>query len=103
MCDKDAGKIERLNRGEIPIHEPGLDLVAKQVKAGRLSFTTDLKTAVAGADAVFIAAGTPSRKADGHAHLTYVYEAAREIIRSVEGPTVLVTKVHRAGGYSAGD
>jgi UDPglucose 6-dehydrogenase len=91
--DKDAGKIERLNRGEIPIYEPGLDdLVAKQVKAGRLSFTTDLKTAVAGADAVFIAVGTPSRKADGHADLTYVYEAAREIIRSVEGPTVLVTK-----------
>jgi UDPglucose 6-dehydrogenase len=91
--DTDAGKIERLKRGEIPIYEPGLDdLVAKQVKAGRLSFTTDLKEAVKDADAVFIAVGTPSRKSDGHADLTYVYEAARQIIRAVEGYTVLVTK-----------
>ncbi len=91
--DKDAGKIERLKKGEIPIYEPGLDdLVEKQVKAGRLTFTTDLKEAVKDADAVFIAVGTPSRKSDGHADLTYVYEAAREIIRAVEGYTVLVTK-----------
>lgn len=91
--DKDAGKIERLKKGEIPIYEPGLDdLVAKQVKAGRLKFTTDLKEAVKDADAVFIAVGTPSRASDGHADLTYVYEAAREIVRSVEGYTVLVTK-----------
>jgi len=91
--DKDAGKIDRLKKGEIPIYEPGLDdLVEKQVKAGRLTFTTDLKEAVKGADAVFIAVGTPSRKTDGHADLTYVYEAAREIIRAVEGYTVLVTK-----------
>ena len=91
--DKDAGKIARLKKGEIPIYEPGLeDLVDKQVKAGRLSFTTDLKEALKGADAVFIAVGTPSRKQDGHADLTYVYEAAREIIQNVEGPVVLVTK-----------
>lgn len=91
--DKDAGKIERLKNGEIPIYEPGLDeLVAKQVKAGRLSFTTDLKEAVKGVDAVFIAVGTPSRKSDGHADLTYVYDAAREIIGAVDGYTVLVTK-----------
>ena len=91
--DKDAGKIDRLKKGEIPIYEPGLDdLVEKQVKAGRLTFTTDLKEAVKGADAVFIAVGTPSRKTDGHADLTYVYEAAREIIAAVEGYTVIVTK-----------
>lgn len=91
--DKDAGKIERLKKGEIPIYEPGLDdLVEKQVKAGRLSFTTDLKEALKDADAVFIAVGTPSRKTDGHADLTYVFEAAREIIANVEGYTVLVTK-----------
>lgn len=91
--DKDAGKIERLKKGEIPIYEPGLeDMVAKQVKSGRLSFTTDLKDAVKDADAVFIAVGTPSRASDGHADLTYVYEAAREIVRNVEGYTVLVTK-----------
>ena len=91
--DKDAGKIENLKKGIMPIYEPGLeDLVEKQVKAGRLSFTTDLKEALKDADAVFIAVGTPSRKQDGHADLTYVYEAAREIIRNVEGPVVIVTK-----------
>jgi UDPglucose 6-dehydrogenase len=91
--DKDADKIARLKRGEIPIYEPGLDdLVEKQVKAGRLTFTTDLKEAIKDADAVFIAVGTPSRKQDGQADLTYVYEAAREIIRAVEGYTVIVTK-----------
>lgn len=91
--DKDAAKIENLKKGVMPIYEPGLeDLVEKQVKAGRLRFTTDLKEAVKDADAVFIAVGTPSRKQDGHADLTYVYEAAREIVRAVEGPVVIVTK-----------
>ena len=76
--DKDAGKIAALQRGEMPIYEPGLDdLVAANVKAGRLSFTTDLKAPVAEADAVFIAVGTPSRRGDGHADLSYVYAAAQ--------------------------
>jgi len=91
--DKDASKIERLKRGEIPIFEPGLDaLVASNVKAGRLSFTTDLPSAVAGADAVFIAVGTPSRRGDGHADLSYVYAAAEEIGRALTGYAVVVTK-----------
>ncbi len=91
--DKDAGKIERLNRGEIPIYEPGLDeLVAKNVKAGRLSFSLDLASSVADADAVFIAVGTPSRRGDGHADLSYVYGAAEEIARGINGYTVVVTK-----------
>ncbi|MGE4314170.1 MAG: UDP-glucose/GDP-mannose dehydrogenase family protein [Pseudobdellovibrionaceae bacterium] len=91
--DKDVSKIDRLKKGEIPIYEPGLDdLVAKQVKAGRLSFSTDLKDAVKGVEAVFIAVGTPPRKEDGHADLTYVYEAAREIARNIEDYTVIVTK-----------
>jgi UDPglucose 6-dehydrogenase len=91
--DKDKSKIDRLKKGEIPIYEPGLDdLVAKQVAAGRLSFTTDLKEAVVGADAVFIAVGTPSRREDGNADLSYVYQAAREIAALMEGYTLLVTK-----------
>lgn len=91
--DKDTSKIDRLKKGEIPIYEPGLDdLVAKQVKGNRLSFSTDLKDAVKGVEAVFIAVGTPPRKEDGHADLTYVYEAAREIARNIEGFTVIVTK-----------
>lgn len=91
--DKDAGKIERLKKGEIPIFEPGLeDLVEKQVKAKRLSFTTDLSEAVKNADAVFIAVGTPPRKEDGHADLTYVHQAAKEIAELVDGYTVVVTK-----------
>lgn len=91
--DKDADKIARLKRGEMPIYEPGLDdLVAKQVKAGRLTFTTDLKEAMKDADAVFIAVGTPSRKTDGHADLTYVYDAVREVVRAAQGYTVIVTK-----------
>jgi UDPglucose 6-dehydrogenase len=74
--DKEAGKIERLSRGEIPIYEPGLEhLVASNAAAGRLSFTTELKSAVAGADAVFIAVGTPSRRGDGHADQSYVFAA----------------------------
>lgn len=91
--DKDAGKIERLKNGEIPIYEPGLeDLVAKQVKAKRLSFTTDLAEAVRDADAVFIAVGTPPRVQDGHADLTYVFQAAEEIAQHLTGYTVIVNK-----------
>ena len=91
--DKDEGKIEALKRGEMPIYEPGLDdLVAANVRAGRLSFTTDLKASVAAADAVFIAVGTPSRRGDGYADLSYVYAAAREIAAALDGYTVVVTK-----------
>src|ERR1700753_3364895 len=91
--DKDAGKIDALKRGEIPIFEPGLDvLVATNVKAGRLDFTTELAGPVAEADAVFIAVGTPSRRGDGHADLSYVYAAAREIAGALSGFTVVVTK-----------
>jgi len=91
--DKDAGKIARLKKGEIPIYEPGLeDLVRNNAEAGRLTFTTDLQSAVAGCDAVFIAVGTPSRRGDGHADLSYVYAAAREIARAVKGFTVVVDK-----------
>jgi UDPglucose 6-dehydrogenase len=91
--DSDAGKIERLLRGEIPIFEPGLDeLVANNVAAGRLSFTTDLAPAVKGADAVFIAVGTPSRRGDGHADLSYVYAAAKTIAAALDGFTVVVNK-----------
>ena len=91
--DKDASKIEALRRGEIPIFEPGLDaLVATNVKARRLDFTTDLTAPVAEADAVFIAVGTPSRRGDGHADLSYVYAAAREIATALTGFTVVVTK-----------
>ena len=91
--DKDPGKIQALNRGEIPIFEPGLaDLVAKNVREGRLTFTTDLPEAVRHAEAVFIAVGTPSRRGDGHADLSYVYQAAREIAAAMDGYTVVVTK-----------
>jgi UDPglucose 6-dehydrogenase len=91
--DKDAGKIERLKAGGIPIYEPGLDvLVAQNVKAGRLFFDTDATKAVREADAVFIAVGTPSRRGDGHADLSYVYAAAEEVAGLVEGFTVIVTK-----------
>ncbi|MDO8913432.1 MAG: UDP-glucose/GDP-mannose dehydrogenase family protein [Phenylobacterium sp.] len=91
--DKDAGKIERLKAGGIPIYEPGLDvLVAQNVKAGRLSFDTEAAEAVAKADAVFIAVGTPSRRGDGHADLSYVYAAAEEIAGLLDGFTVIVTK-----------
>ncbi len=91
--DKDAGKIERLKEDHIPIFEPGLeDLVTANQKAGRLTFTTDLKSAVASADAVFIAVGTPTRRGDGHADLTYVFQAAEEIAEALDGYTVVVTK-----------
>ena len=91
--DKDATKINRLRAGEMPIYEPGLDnLVKKSVAAGRLTFTTDLVEAVGGSDAVFIAVGTPSRRGDGHADLSYVYQAAAEIAEAIDGYTVVVTK-----------
>jgi UDPglucose 6-dehydrogenase len=91
--DKDADKIERLGRGEIPIFEPGLGaLVEANIKAKRLDFTTELSPSVANADAVFIAVGTPSRRGDGHADLTHVYAAVREIATSLSGFTVVVTK-----------
>lgn len=91
--DKDADKIAALGRGEIPIFEPGLDaLVATNVKAGRLDFTTDLTGPVAEADAVFIAVGTPSRRGDGHADLSYVYAAAKEIAGALKDFTVVITK-----------
>jgi len=91
--DKDAGKIAALLRGEMPIFEPGLaEIVANNVRQERLFFTTDLGPAVRNADAVFIAVGTPSRRGDGHADLTYVFEAAKEIAASLDGFTVVVTK-----------
>jgi len=91
--DLDEGKIARLKKGEMPIYEPGLDqLVASNVAAKRLSFTTDLPGAVKAADAVFIAVGTPSRRGDGHADLSYVFGAAEEIARALDGYTVVVTK-----------
>jgi len=91
--DKDAGKIDRLRRGEIPIYEPGLDrLVADNTRAGRLEFGTNLTDAVAVADAVFIAVGTPTRRGDGHADLSYVYAAAAEIAQAITHYTVVVTK-----------
>jgi UDPglucose 6-dehydrogenase len=91
--DKDIDKIARLNRGEIPIFEPGLaDLVSSNVDAGRLRFTSDVTSAVAPANAVFIAVGTPSRRGDGHADLTYVYAAAEEVAPILNRYTVVVTK-----------
>ena len=91
--DKDKAKIEALRAGKIPIFEPGLDeVVAANVKAGRLSFDTGLERAVGAADAVFIAVGTPSRRGDGHADLSYVYAAAEEIAVALDGYTVVVTK-----------
>src|SRR5476651_2410961 len=91
--DKVAAKIAGIEKSEMPIYEPGLsELVAVNARAGRLKFTTDLKSAVADADAVFIAVGTPSRRGDGHADLTYVYDATREIAAALEGFTVVITK-----------
>ena len=91
--DKDKAKIAALGKGEVPIYEPGLkDLVATNARAGRLKFTTDLPAAVKAADAVFIAVGTPSRRGDGHADLSYVFEATREIAAALDGFTVVITK-----------
>ncbi len=91
--DVDPGKIERLKNGVMPIYEPGLvELVASNVKEGRLFFTTDPRDAIRNADAVFIAVGTPSRRGDGHADLSYVYGAAKDIAEHMDGFTVVVTK-----------
>ena len=91
--DKDEKKIAKLHKGDIPIYEPGLDeLVGRNYAAGRLSFTTDLGSAVSQADAVFIAVGTPTRRGDGHADLSYVHAAAAEIAAHLDGYTVIVTK-----------
>lgn len=91
--DKDEAKVAALNAGKMPIFEPGLGaLVAANVAAGRLTFTTDLNASVAGVDAIFIAVGTPSRRGDGHADLSYVFAATEEIAAAVTGPTVVVTK-----------
>ena len=91
--DLDAGRIARLNRGEIPIYEPGLDqLVSANVSAERLEFTTDLSFAVPRADLVFIAVGTPTRRGDGHADLSYVYATASDIAKYLAGYTVIVDK-----------
>ncbi|MDT2019470.1 UDP-glucose/GDP-mannose dehydrogenase family protein [Methylocella sp. CPCC 101449] len=91
--DKDSKKIEALEAGDIPIFEPGLkEIVAANAAVGRLSFSTDLATAVSGADAIFIAVGTPSRRGDGFADLSYVYAAAREIAAAIDGYTVVITK-----------
>ena len=91
--DKDAGKIERLHQGVMPIFEPGLaELVASNVKGGRLSFSTDLASAIDGAQAIFIAVGTPSRRGDGHADLSYVHAVAKEVAENLKTPAVVVTK-----------
>jgi len=91
--DRDAGKIEGLKNGIMPIWEPGLEsLVKANSERGRLSFTTDLAEGVDGAEAVFIAVGTPTRRGDGHADLTYVFDAVRELARALKGPLVVVTK-----------
>src|SRR3569833_2044844 len=91
--DKDADKIARIQAGQMPIYEPGLeDLVARNVREGRLFFSTTYADAVREADAVFIAVGTPSRRGDGYADLTYVYAAAEEIAGLLDGFTVVVAK-----------
>src|SRR5208283_3533945 len=88
--DSDQGKIAALTRGEIPIYEPGLqDLVRRNVQEGRLNFAIDLDEPVRTADAIFIAVGTPSRRGDGHADLSFVYEAARQIAGALDGFTVV--------------
>jgi UDPglucose 6-dehydrogenase len=91
--DKDAERISALNRGDVPIFEPGLhDLIVSNARQGRLGFTSELAPAVAAAEAVFIAVGTPSRRGDGHADLSYVYTAAKEIAAALDGFTVIITK-----------
>jgi UDPglucose 6-dehydrogenase len=91
--DKDAERISALNRGDVPIFEPGLhDLIVSNTRQGRLAFSSELAPAVAAAEAIFIAVGTPSRRGDGHADLSYVYTAAREIAAALDGFTVIITK-----------
>src|SRR5580658_9357846 len=93
VVETDPGKLAALAEGRMPIYEPGLDqLVATNVKAGRLSFTAELAAAVHGAEAVFIAVGTPTRRGDGHADLSYVYAAAEQVARALTGYAVIVTK-----------
>ena len=93
IVDTDPAKIEALREGRIPIYEPGLDrLVEENARDGRLTFTTELAEAMRGADAVFLAVGTPTRRGDGHADLTYVFAAAEQVAKAAEGPLVLVTK-----------
>src|SRR5262245_27542616 len=91
--DKDTAKISALKSGEIPIYEPGLkEIIESNVREQRLLFTTSMSEALNGADVVFIAVGTPSRRGDGHADLSYVYEAAREIAAALTGFAVVITK-----------
>jgi UDPglucose 6-dehydrogenase len=91
--DKDSAKLGALQRGEIPIFESGLeDLVRNNVREGRLSFAIEFQEHVRSADAVFIAVGTPSRREDGHADLSYIYEVSREVAATVEGFTVIIAK-----------
>ena len=91
--DKDPGKIARLQAGEMPIYEPGLEeLVRRNASAGRLAFTTDLASGISGASAIFIAVGTPSRRGDGHADLSFVHAVAEEVGRHLDHPAVVVTK-----------
>ena len=91
--DKDEAKIARLRKGEIPIYEPGLDdLVRRNLEAGRLCFDTDTERHVGQADVIFIAVGTPTRRGDGHADLTYVFAAAEEVAAHLSGYSVIVTK-----------
>ena len=91
--DKDAGKIAQLHRGEVPIYEPGLEaLLRKNIAAGRLTFSTDLAAGMKGAEAAFIAVGTPARRGDGHADLSYVYAAAEEIAAQIDDYVVVITK-----------
>ena len=91
--DKDSSKIEALNAGRMPIWEPGLEgLVKANAERKRLTFTTELESGVEGAEAVFIAVGTPARRGDGHADLSFVFEAVRELARALTGPAVVITK-----------
>ena len=93
IVDLDHSKIEALQQGRIPIYEPGLDtLVTENARDGRLTFTTDIAAGVADADAVFLAVGTPSRRGDGHADLSYVFAAAEQVAKAATAPFVLVTK-----------
>ena len=91
--DNDAAKIAALQRSEIPIFEPGLqDLVRSNVAEGRLSFAAELEAAIGSAEAIFIAVGTPARRGDGHADLSYLYEAAREVARAIHGSPLVIIK-----------
>src|SRR3978361_1709217 len=93
VVETDPRKLAALREGRMPIYEPGLEqLVAENVKAGRLAFTEDLAAAVDGTEAVFIAVGTPTRRGDGHADLTYVYAAVEQVANALSAPTVIVTK-----------